>query len=214
MKTIVNILVENDGYLVKNPMNLEFTKILPKNIYRIPNIPFYHSSWVYMGKLIKPEIDELRECIIRQYGKLSNLNGMIGVPSDALPVDIRMLEQTFEICGIPKSKLVSKSSLLAINGVGNYIAISASERLVVLEWYNQGEAVETRYYNKSMVIKNKLLSDIGNIQFKQTKGNLNIFIFDACNELRELYDLGKVIVSNEMLEMLTDAGRRLYAYKK
>ena len=30
-----------------NPMNFEFTRVMPKNIYRIPNIPFYHSAWVY-----------------------------------------------------------------------------------------------------------------------------------------------------------------------
>lgn len=213
MRNIVNILVENNGYLVKRPDSYEYDRVMPESIYKIPTIPFYHSSWVYVGKLIKPEIQELKDCITSEYGKISSIDGMIGVPADALPVDIRMLEEIFEICGIPKCKLVSKSSLLAINGVGEYIAISSSERLVVLEVFLGHEAVETRYYNKTIVNKNKLIDDIDKIQSQQ-RGDLNVFIFDACEELGELYDLGEPIKGEEMMEMLADAGNRLYSKKK
>lgn len=209
-KQIVKVLIENDGYVVKEPHGLSFNKIMPHNIYKIPNVPFYHSSWDYHGQYIKPEINELKECIMSYYGKLNACNGLIAIPSDALPVDIRMIEETFQIMGLPKSMLVSKTSLLAINGVESYIALSVSERLVILEWYRRGSIMETVFYNKSAVNRNKLFNDIGNIRYKQNDNNMNIFIFDGCNELTELYDIGQVITVPEMVEMLEDASRIVF----
>ncbi|MCR5609625.1 MAG: hypothetical protein K6G26_11230 [Lachnospiraceae bacterium] len=214
MKPLVNIIVENEGFLIKNPMNFDCIKIMPKNIYKIPNIPFYHSLWAYEGTLIKPNITELQDCITNAYGKLSKLTPMVACPADSLPVDIRLLEETFEICGLPNPKLISKSSLLALNGVPHYISISASERLVILEWYNNREPIETRYYSKSAVNKNKLLTDINNIRYKQQGGNINIFIFDGCNELKELYELGECINANQMMELLQKAGNSIFSSGK
>ena len=39
---------------------------------------------------------------------------------------------------------------------------------------------------------------------------MNIFIFDGCNELTELYDIGQVITVPEMVEMIEDASRIVY----
>ena len=209
-KQIVGVIIENDGYVVKDAEGISFNKVMPRNIYKIPNIPFYHSAWNYYGDLIKPEIAELRECIKSTYGKIGSCNGLIAIPADSLPVDIRMIEETFQILGLPKSMYVSKTSLLAINGVSNYIALSVSERLVILEWYRNGQARETIFYNKSAVNRNKLFNDIGNIRYKQNDNNLNLFIFDGENELTELYDIGQVISVPEMVEMLNDASRIVF----
>lgn len=209
-KAVACIIIENDGYVVKEPQGLGYNKIMPHNIYKIPNIPFYHSAWNYYGELIKPEIKELRDNIKSSYGKLNNINGLVAIPADALPVDIRMIEETFQILGIPRCMYVSKTSLLAINGVEDYIAFSASERLVILEWYRHGQAVETVFYNKSAVNRNKLFNDIGNIRYKQNDNNLGIFIFDGCNELAELYDVGQAITTSEMVEMINDASQIVF----
>ena len=106
---------------------------------------------------------------------------------------------------------VSKTSLLAHNGVNNYIALSTSERLVILEWYHNGKAVETVFYNKSAVNRNKLYNDIGNIRYKENDNNLNLFIFDGCNELVELYEMGQPITASEMIEMINDATDKVYS---
>ena len=209
-KQVVGIIVENDGYIVKDAVGISFNKVVPRNIYKIPNIPFYHSAWKYHGDLIKPEIVELRECVRATYGKIGRCNGLIAIPADSLPVDIRMIEETFQLMGLPKSMYVTKTSLLAINGVNNYIALSVSERLVILEWYRNGQARETIFYNKSAVNRNKLFNDIGNIRYKQNDNNLNLFIFDGNNELTELYDIGQVMTVSEMVEMLDDASRVVF----
>ncbi len=210
-KPVVCIIIENDGYLVKANGNLRYNKIMPHNIYKIPNIPFYHSAWTYHNQLIKPEISELKEYISQEYGKISKLNGLVAIPADALPVDRRMIEETFQILGLPCCMYVSKTSLLAHNGVNNYIALSTSERLVILEWYHNGKAVETVFYNKSAVNRNKLYNDIGNIRYKENDNNLNLFIFDGCNELVELYEMGQPITASEMIEMINDATEKVYS---
>ena len=136
---------------------------------------------------------------------------MVAIPADALPVDRRMIEETFQILGLPCCMYVSKTSLLAHNGVNNYIALSTSERLVILEWYHNGKAVETVFYNKSAVNRNKLYNDIGNIRYKENDNNLNLFIFDGCNELVELYEMGQPITASEMIEMINDATEKVYS---
>lgn len=204
-KKVVCIAIENDGYLVKEDQGLRFTKIMPHNIYKIPNIPFYHSAWTYHNQLIVPEITELKEYITQEYGKINKLNGLIAIPADSLPVDKRMIEETFQLLGFPKCNFVSKTALLAYNRVPNYIALSASERLVILEWYHKGKAVETVFYNKSAVNRNKLFNDIGNIRYKENDKNLNLYIFDGCNELRELYELGQAFSASEIIEMLDNS---------
>ena len=38
--------------------------------------------------------------------------------------------------------------------------------------------------------------------YKENDNNLNLFIFDGCNELVELYEMGQPITASEMIEML------------
>lgn len=208
-KDIVCILIENDGFLIKERDGIRFNKIIPHNINKIPNIPFYHTMWTYHGEYIKPEINEMKDFIIDNYGKLSNLNGLVARPADVFPVDVRMLEETFHIVGLPSCTYISKTSLLAINGMLNYIALSTSERLVILEWYHNGKSVEKVFYNKSAVNRNKLFNDIGNIRYKENNNNLEIYIFDGCNELVELYEIGQAITAPGMIEMMRDAQEKL-----
>lgn len=213
-KEVVCILIENDGFLVKERDGIRFNKIMPHNINKIPNIPFYHTMWTYHGEYIKPEINEMKDFILDNYGKMSKLSGLIARPADVFPVDVRMLEETFQIVGLPSCTYISKTSLLAVNGMQNYIALSTSERLVILEWYHNGKSVEKVFYNKSAVNRNKLFNDIGNIRYKENNNNLEIFIFDGCNELMELYEIGQHITAPGMIEMLRDALDKIPMKKK
>lgn len=213
-KQVACILIENDGFLVKECEGIRFTKIFPMNIDNIPNIPFYHTAWKYDGKFIKPEIVELRDYINNNYGKISKVSSLVAIPSDSFPVDKRMLEETFQIAGFLGCTMINKTSLLARNGMLNYIALSCSERLVILEWYYNGKRQETVFYNKSAVNRNKLFNDIGNIRYKANDNGLNIFIFDGCNELMELYEIGQPITASEMIEILGDVAKKMANTKK
>ena len=55
--------------------------------------------------------------------------------------------------------------------------------------FERKDLSETVFYNKSAVNRNKLYNDIGNIRYKENDNNLNLFIFDGCNELVELYEI-------------------------
>ena len=214
MKKIVNVIIENDGYLVKN--NSEdgtFTRVMPQGIQRIPCIPFYHSAWLIMGNLLKPAVTDFVDVVNSQYGKIKNVYGMVAYPADALPADIRMIQQTLEYAGFKGLKMVSKTSLLKAEGLTNYIAISASERLVVLEWYRDGVPTESRYYNKVSVGRNRLLSDIEKIQKRQAGSKLKVFVFDGCAELAGLYSVGELVDENRALKLLVKTGYEQYKIK-
>ena len=214
MKKIVNVIIENDGYLVKN--NSEdgtFTRVMPQGIQRIPCIPFYHSAWLIMGNLLKPAVTDFVDVVNSQYGKIKNVYGMAAYPADALPADIRMIQQTLEYAGFKGLKMVSKTSLLKAEGLTNYIAISASERLVVLEWYRDGVPTESRYYNKVSVGRNRLLSDIEKIQKRQAGSKLKVFVFDGCAELAGLYSVGELVDENRALKLLVKTGYEQYKIK-
>ncbi|MBQ3061171.1 MAG: hypothetical protein IJD02_01885 [Lachnospiraceae bacterium] len=215
MKKIVNVIVENDGYLIKNNRDDgSFTRVMPQGIQRIPCIPFYHSAWLVMGSILKPAVTDFVDVINSQYGKIKSLSGMIAYPADALPADVRMIEQTLEYAGFKELKLVSKTSLLKVEGHSNYIAISASERLVVLEWYRDGIPTESRYYNKMSVGRKRLLSDIEKIQKRQTGSDLKVYVFDGCSELAGLYNVGELVDENRALKLLVKTGYEQYKIKK
>ncbi len=214
MKNIVSVIIENDGYLVKNSSNDgTFTRVMPQGIQRIPCIPFYHSAWLIMGNLLKPAVTDFVDVINSQYGKIKNTYGMAAYPADALPADIRMIQQTLEYAGFKGLKMVSKTSLLKAEGLTNYIAISASERLVVLEWYRDGIPTESRYYNKVSVGRNRLLSDIEKIQKRQAGSKLKVFVFDGCAELAGLYTVGELVDENRALKLLVKTGYEQYKVK-
>lgn len=215
MKRIVNVIVENDGYLIKNNSDDgSFTRIMPQGIQRIPCIPFYHSAWLTMGNVLKPAVTDFVDVVNSQYGKIKTTSGMIAYPADALPADVRMIEQTLEYAGFKELKLVSKTSLLKAEGHSNYIAISASERLVILEWYRDGIPTESRYYNKMSVGRNRLLSDIEKIQKRQTGSDLKVYVFDGCSELAGLYNVGELVDENRALKLLVKTGYEQYKIKK
>lgn len=214
MKRIVNVIVENDGYLIKNNSgDGSFTRIMPQGIQRIPCIPFYHSAWLTMGNVLKPAVTDFVDVVNSQYGKIKSTSGMVAYPADALPADVRMIEQTLEYAGFKELKLVSKTSLLKAEGHSNYIAISASERLVVLEWYRDGVPTESRYYNKMSVGRNRLLSDIEKIQKRQTGSSLKVYVFDGCSELAGLYNVGELVDENRALKLLVKTGYEQYKIK-
>ncbi len=215
MKKIVSIIIENDGYLIKdNNEEDTFTRIMPQGIQRIPCIPFYHSAWLTMGNMLKPAVTEFVDVVNSQYGKIKGCSAAVAYPADALPADIRMIEQTMDYAGFKEVKLVSKTSLLKVAGVTNYIAISATERLVVLEWYRDGIPTESRYYNKVSVGRRRLLEDIEKIQKRQAGSSLKIYVFDSCKELAGLYSVGEVVDENKALELLVKTGYSLYKIKK
>lgn len=214
MKKIVNIIIENDGYLIKNNSNdSAFTRVMPQGIQRIPSIPFYHSAWLIMGNLLKPAVTDLVDVVNSQYGKIKKTLCMAAYPADALPADVRMIQQTLEYAGFMGVKMVSKTSLLKAEGLTNYIAISASERLVILEWYRDGIPTESRYYNKVSVGRNRLLSDIEKIQRRQAGSNMKVFVFDGCAELAGLYSVGEVVDENRELKLLVKTGYEQYKVK-
>lgn len=214
MKKIVSVIVENDGYLVKNNSDDgAFTRVMPQGIQRIPCIPFYHSAWLVMGQLLKPAVTDFVDVVNSQYGKIKNTCGMVAYPADALPADVRMIEQTLEYAGFSQLKLVSKTSLMKAEGITNYIAISASERLVILEWYRDGVPTESRYYNKMSVGRKRLLGDIDKIQKRQAGSNLKVFVFDSCEELMGLYNVGELVDENRAIKLLVKTGYEQYKVK-
>lgn len=214
MKKIVNIIIENDGYLVKNNSNdSSFTRVMPQGIQRIPCIPFYHSAWLMMGNILKPAVTELVDVVNSQYGKIKKAFCMAAYPADALPADVRMIQQTLEYAGFKGIELVSKTSLLKTEGINNYIAISASERLVILEWYRDGVPTESRFYNKGSVGRNRLLSDIEKIQRRQAGSNLKVFVFDGCAEMAGLYSIGELVDETRELKLLVKASYKKYKVK-
>ena len=87
-KPVVCIIIENDGYLVKANGNLRYNKIMPHNIYKIPNIPFYHSAWTYHNQLIKPEISELKEYIRTITNKAHKTNTVNQIPFNTCLIQI------------------------------------------------------------------------------------------------------------------------------
>ena len=214
MKKIVSVIVENDGYLVKNNSDDgAFTRVMPQGIQRIPCIPFYHSAWLVMGQLLKPAVTDFVDVVNSQYGKIKSTCGMVAYPADALPADVRMIEQTLEYAGFSQLKLVSKTSLMKAEGITNYIAISASERLVILEWYRDGVPTESRYYNKMSVGRKRLLGDIDKIQKRQAGSNLKVFVFDSCEELMGLYNVGELVDENRAIKLLVKTGYEQYKVK-
>lgn len=194
MKKVVNIVIENDGYLIRNNCEeCEYTRVMPQGIARIPGIPFYNTAWKQAGDDLKPVVTELVDVVNSQYKKVANASAMVAYPADATDADKAMIKQTMEFAGFKTVAMMSKTAVLAAEGIENYIAISASERLVILEWYRSGSPTECKYYNKLAVGRRRLLEDIEKIQKRQPAAALRIYIFDACNELGGLYDVGKVV---------------------
>lgn len=209
--SIVCVAVENDGYHIKNLMDNNYDVVMPRDIERIPTVPFYHSAWYYSGEKVRPNISELVQTIEEQYGKISKVRAMITCPTDAFVVDIRMLEDTFHIAGIEndRCKLISKTALLAINGLNDYVAISSSERLVSIELYRDGEIDDrcNKYYEKSSL-------DIQEVARYATDLSRNaraqIYIFDACNEFASFSNIGRIIGNNEAMGMMERAAKVLF----
>lgn len=214
MRQIVNIVIENDGYLVrKGDSDDKFIRVMPQGILRIPCIPFYQSAWMSMGGDVRPAVSDLVEKVSLLYGPVSKCNIMAACPADAMPTDYIMLKNTFEYAGFKKIKLISKTSLGAALKATDYIAISTSERLLILEWYRDGVVAESKYYNKAAVSRKKLLNDIDSIR-QRNDFSLRILIFDGCNELAGLYDLGEVVDADKMSELLDIMSDVHYKKKK
>ncbi len=194
MKKVVNIVIENDGYLIRNNTEeCEYTRVMPQGILRIPGIPFYNTAWKQAGEDLKPVVTDLVDVVNSQYRKVSNASAMVAYPADATDADKAMIRQTMEFAGFKTVAMISKTAVLGAEGIENYIAISASERLVILEWYRSGEPTECKYYNKLAVGRRRLLDDIESIQKRHPGAPLRVYVFDACNELGGLYDVGKVV---------------------
>ena len=202
MKKIIDIIVENDGYLInKADEEGAYVRVIPQGIQRIPCIPFYHSAWISMGSVIRPAIQDFVEKATVLHGPIAKCQAMIATPADALPADVTMIRETFEVAGIKKIKLISKTSLGAAMNMSDYVAVSASERLLIVEWYRDGVVAEGKYYNKAAISKKKLLSDINGFR-QRYEVPLKIIIFDGCNELSGLYDLGEVVDARKMMTLL------------
>lgn len=202
MRQTVNVIIENDGYLIRKHDDSEkYIKVMPQGIRRIPCIPFYQSAWVKMGNDVRPAVSEIVEKVSLLYGPVAKCNLMIAYPADATQADIIIIRETFEVAGFKKIKMMSKTELVAAMKICDYIAISASERLLILEWYRDGVVAEGKYYNKAAVSKKKLLSDVESFKARMDSP-IGIYVFDGCGELSGLYDFGMVISSDKMVELL------------
>lgn len=202
MKTVINVIVDNDGYLIAKPGEEGgYVKVMPQGIQRIPCIPFYQSAWVVMGNDVRPAVQDFAQAANLLYGGINRSSALIACPADALAADQIMLRETFEVAGIKKVKIISKTALGEAMRYSDYIAISVSERLLILEWYKDNVVAEAKYYNKAAISKKKLFSDISAIKQK-SESKVKILIFDGCNELGGIYGLGKVIDASKMMKLL------------
>jgi len=209
--SVVCIAVESDGYHIKNLMDNGFDVVMPKDIERVPTVPFYHSAWYYSGEKVRPIVEELAQVIEEQYGRINRVRAMITCPTDAFVVDIRMLEDTFEIAGIEpdRCKLISKTALLAINGLNDYVAISVSERLISIELYINGEIDDksVKYYEKNSVDMQEIMRYAQSIS---RNARAQIYLFDACNELSALSNIGRIVGNDEVMGMMERAAKVLF----
>lgn len=202
MRPIINVIVDNDGYLVAKPgADGDYVKVMPQGIQRIPCIPFYQTAWFVMGNDVRPAVQDFVEAASLMYGGLGRCNALIAYPADAMPADRIMLKETFEVAGIKKIRMISRTELAKAMRCTDYIAISVSERLLILEWYKDGVVAEAKYYNKAAISKKKLFGDISRIK-QRSESKLKILIFDGCNELGGLYDMGVVVDAQRMIYLL------------
>lgn len=213
MKQIINIIVDNDGYLIAKPgQDGEYQKVMPQGIQRIPCIPFYQTAWFVMGNDVRPAIQDFAQAANLLYGGINKASALVACPADALPADQIMMKETFEVAGIKKVKIISKTSLGEAMRYSNYIAISVSERLLIVEWYKDNVVAEAKYYNKAAISKKKLFGDILSIK-QRSESKVKILIFDSCNELGGIYDLGKVIDGKKTMQLLNIMSEVIYKKK-
>ncbi len=213
MKTIINIIVDNDGYIIAKPDgNGEYVKVMPQGIQRIPCIPFYQSAWFATGKDVRPAVSDFAQAANLLHGGIKGCSALVACPADAIVADRIMIKENFEVAGIKKPRLISKTELGQVLKYTEYIAISVSERLLIVEWYKDSVVAEVKYYNKASISKKKLYADISNIRQK-SDSKIKILIFDACNELTGIYDMGTVIDAPRMIELLKTMSQAVFNKK-
>ena len=213
MKTIINIIVDNDGYIIAKPdSNGEFVKVMPQGIQRIPCIPFYQSAWFATGRDVRPAVSDFAQAANLLYGGINKCEALVACPADALVADRIMIKENFEAAGIKKPRLISKTQLGQALKYTEYIAISVSERLLIVEWYKDNVVAQVQYYNKAAISKKKLFGDISAIRQK-SDSKIKILIFDACDELGGIYDMGTVIDASRMIELLKTMSQVIFNKK-
>ncbi len=179
------IIVSNSSFIIKKEDDNH--EIVIKLQSFIPNVPAYHH-------LHDVDKKDYIEDIKSQIKKLKIKDATIILPDDSieLEADKRIIIEFFLMSGVKKAEVNFQCFFMSFDNK-EYISISKTSRVIVLQHIVYNKSIAKKYYDKNCTNMDQIIADVKNIYNDYTYSAMPVYINNINDDMEGFKDIGNLI---------------------
>ncbi len=199
MPKTIPMIITNDTILVKEKEGNKFLSFDMPGIEPEVNIPFYHE----FAKRIAECQYHFKEFIKKEYGKKfhKNILGII-IPDDTSTLESIFINEFFVNSGACKAVAQMTMGQALSKHHSRYIAISKTNRNVILQYINNNEVMARKLYDFSNYNVKQIYEDAKRLHIDVEYSGAPIFVNNINMNMDDFFDLGEVISPKAFMDKI------------